>query len=89
MHSIAFNYAPSSFSDIWKKNDARDIEYQLRNQDLFTIPPYRIEFFRKIPIYSLPLAWNELPDSLRYQHNRITFKIALSDHLFANLLTEA
>jgi hypothetical protein len=85
MHSIAFNYAPTSFANIWLKNETRDNEYQLRNNDLFILPPFRIELFKKLPIYSLPLAWNELPDSLRYQHNRTTFKIALSDHLFDSL----
>ena len=85
MHSIANNYAPSSFSDIWHKNDDRDVSYQLRNRDLFVVPPFRIELFRKIPLYSLPSAWNELPDSLRYQHNRTTFKIALTDHFFDQL----
>jgi hypothetical protein len=85
MHAIAFNYAPSSFTNTWIKNNSRELEYQLRNQDLFVIPPFRIELFRKIPLYSLPHSWNELPDSLRYQHNRTTFKIALTDHLFSNL----
>ncbi len=85
MHAIAFNYAPSSFTNTWIKNNSRELEYQLRNQDLFVIPPFRIELFRKIQLYSLPHSWNELPDSLRYQHNRTTFKIALTDHLFSNL----
>jgi hypothetical protein len=86
MHSIAFGYAPVSFNDVWTKNETRQHDYNLRNQDLFVVPPFRIELFRKIPIYSLPQSWNELPDSLRYQHNRTTFKIALTDHLFESLI---
>jgi hypothetical protein len=84
MHSIAFNYAPQSFADIWQKNDTRDTGYNLRNDDFFILPPARIELFRKTPVYALPLAWNTLPDHIRYQHNRCTFKIALIDYLFEN-----
>jgi hypothetical protein len=86
MHSIAYNYAHSSFSDTWSTNNNRDNDYNLRNNDLFTLPPFRIELFKKFPLYSLPSPWNELPDSLRYQHNRTTFKIALVDHLFISLV---
>jgi hypothetical protein len=86
MLSIAFGYAPTSFTDVWTKNETRQLDYNLRNQDLFIVPPFRMEMFRKIPIYALPQSLNELPDSLRYQHNRTTFKIALTDHLFESLL---
>jgi hypothetical protein len=85
MHSIAYNYAPTSFNGTWPTNQNRNNDYNLRNNDLFTLPPFRIELFKKLPLYALPLAWNELPDSLRYQHNRITFKIALTDNLFDSI----
>jgi hypothetical protein len=68
MHSIAFNYALFHLL-ILGKNDSREIEYQLRNQDLCVIPPFRIEQFHKIPLFSLPHSWNKLPNSLKYQHN--------------------
>jgi hypothetical protein len=84
LHSIAFNYAPQSFANIWQKNDARETGYNLRNDDFFILPLARIELFRKTPAYALPLAWNTLPDHIRYQHNRCTFKIALTDFLFEN-----
>ncbi len=85
MHSIAYNYAPTAFNDIWPTNQRRNNDYNPRNNDLFSLPPFRIELFKKFPIYTLPSAWTELPDSLRYQHNRITYKIALTDHLFASI----
>jgi hypothetical protein len=85
MHSIANNYASPSFTGTWHKNDDRVVSNQLRNRDLFIVSPFRIELFRKIRLYSLPSAWNELPDSLRYQHNGTTFKIALTDHFFDQL----
>jgi hypothetical protein len=51
------------------------------------IPFIRIEQFRRNPIISLPTAWNELRDELRFQHNRTTFKIALEDYLFEQMVT--
>jgi hypothetical protein len=84
MHSIALNYAPQSFANIWQKNYARETGYNLRNDDSFILPLARIELFRKTLAYALPLAWNTLPDHIRYQHNRCTFKIALTDFLFEN-----
>ena len=86
MHSIAYNYTPLSFREIWLTNGTRNNEYNLRNNDLFILPNFRVELFKRLPLYSLPALWNEQPDSLRYQQNRITFKIALTDHLF-NLIT--
>jgi hypothetical protein len=84
MHSIAYNYAPPSFDNTWQKNDIRGTGYNLRNDDFFILPLARIELFRKSPLYALPLAWNTLPEHIRYQHNRCTFKIALTDYLFEN-----
>jgi hypothetical protein len=86
MHSIDYNYAPSSFRDIWVKNNTRDMDHDLRNRDEYSIPFIRIEQFRRNPIISLPTAWNELRDELRFQHNRTTFKIALEDYLFEQMV---
>ena len=80
MHSIEYQYCPPSFTNIWQKNHIRNI--QLRNGNDFYIPSPKIEFFKRIPLYSLPLEWNNLPDELKFQFNRHTFKIALKNHLF-------
>ena len=82
MHSIEYHYCPSSFTNTWQKNHTRNI--QLRNGNDFYLPSPKIEFFKKIPLYSLPLEWNNLPDELKFQFNRHTFKIALKNHLFEN-----
>jgi hypothetical protein len=44
------------------------------------LPKPRIEFFKKIPLYSLPSAWNDAGD-IRFLQNRLTFKIALKEKL--------
>ena len=38
MHSIAFNYAPKSFQSTWLKNNDRDRDFNLRNDDDFYVP---------------------------------------------------
>ena len=63
MHSIKFNYAPESFTNVWLLNANREHKYQLRNNKEFVLPAPRIEFFRKQPIYTLPSEWNKLEDS--------------------------
>jgi hypothetical protein len=85
MHSIAYDYAPATFSNTWTKNNTRKIGHDLRNQDFFTMPLVRIESFRKFPLYALANEWNKLGDNIRLQHNRTTFKIALMDEIISSL----
>jgi hypothetical protein len=80
MHSIYYAYAPESFSNIWNTNALINPDLTLRNANDFTLPFPRIELIKKLPLYSLPLAWNSLGD-VRYQHNRYTFKMALLNSL--------
>jgi hypothetical protein len=84
MHSVAFNYAPLSFANMWQKNDARRLVIVFAMMTFYCA--LGIELFRKTPAYALPLAWKTLPDHIRYQQNRCTFKIALTDYLFENNL---
>jgi hypothetical protein len=56
MHSIAYNYAPPSFANVWQKNEAQEIGCNLRNDNFFIMPLAHIELFRKTPSYALPLA---------------------------------
>jgi hypothetical protein len=76
-----------SFSNIWTKNNTRELDYDLRNQDEYSVPFIRIEQFRRNPLVSLPMAWSELCDELRFQRNRTTFKIALNNYLFEQINT--
>ncbi len=81
---MEYNYAPRAFSNNWMKNNERNIGHALRNDNDYMLPNPRIEFFKKIPLYSLPSAWNDAGD-IRFQHNRITFKIALKDKLLEDI----
>jgi hypothetical protein len=84
MHSIEYNYAPKTFINTWTKNNARNIDLTLRNDEDYSLPHPRVEFFKKIPIYSLPAAWNAAGD-LRFYQNKTTFKIALKDKLLSEI----
>jgi hypothetical protein len=80
MHSVEYNYAPSSFVDVWTKNYVIQGDRPLRNADDFTLPNHRTELFKKSPLYTLPLEWNNL-DATKYIRNRVTFKTALKYNL--------
>ncbi len=80
MHSIVYDYAPKAFENVWIKNDARNIDYELRQNNIFELPYPRIELFKKSPVYSLSNLWNNLDDN-KYQMNRYTFKIAIRNNL--------
>jgi hypothetical protein len=62
MHSIFHNYAPPSFNDTWTTYAQRNLIRNPRNDSCFYLPFPRIELFKRLPIYSLPLAWNNLGD---------------------------
>jgi hypothetical protein len=49
MHAYVYDYAPKSFANTWTKNNQRETQHNLRNNDDFTLPMARIEFFKKYP----------------------------------------
>ena len=84
MHSVHYDYAPKSFQNTFTKNESREINYELRNADAYLVKAARIIFFLKFPLFTFPTAWNEA-GILAYYLNRITFSIALKEHLFSQL----
>ena len=84
MHSMEYNYAPKTFRDEWKKNEARNLNYELRNNDHFTIPKINFSTLSNCPYFAYPLEWNNLGD-LRLQNNKITFQINLEFNLLEEL----
>ena len=87
MHSIFYEYAPISFRHIWPKNNMRNNDHNLRNANDFTLPNPRLELFKRFPIYSLPLEWNQAGVLTLYE-NRVTFRHALKEQLFSELINE-
>jgi hypothetical protein len=45
MHSIKYNYAPKTFINTWTTNNARNIDLTLRNDEDYSLPHPRVEFF--------------------------------------------
>jgi hypothetical protein len=54
MHSIEYNYAPKALVSTWQKNSERNVGHDLQNENDYYLPHPRLEFFIKIPLYSLP-----------------------------------
>jgi hypothetical protein len=82
MHSYMYNYSPASFHNIWLSNNERNNDtHELRNANLLAIPNPRIELFKKSPLYSLLLMWNNLDNGIKFQQNKTTFRIALKEKL--------
>ena len=88
MHSVEYNYAPSSFNSIWIKNSERDPALNLRNANDYYLPIPRTETFKKSTFYALAAAWNDLTPFVKLQQNRTTFKWALRAHLLEALLED-
>ena len=85
MHSMEYNYAPKTFRDVWQKNEARNLNYELRNNDHFTIPKNNLTTLSNCFYFSYPLEWNNLGD-LRFQTTKITFQINLKFNLLEELV---
>ena len=75
MHSIHYDYAPSSFRNIFQK---------IRNADAYTVPAAGIELFKKFPLFTFPIAWNSV-GILAYFNNPILFQRALKEEIFSYL----
>jgi hypothetical protein len=87
MHAINFNNSIKSFENIWNKNINRDLNIQLRNDDLFQLPAPNCKLFKKMPIYSLPFEWNN-SEELKYYENYAFFINVLRNKLFEEVLSE-
>ncbi len=87
MHLVYYGYAPKSFAQTWRKNNEREQNLNLRNDNHFTLPIPRTDFFKKMPLYSLALEWNN-SGNLMFYDNNITFKRALREQLFSELFEE-
>ncbi len=61
MHSFHFKKLLLSFSEMWQTNFERNPERPLRNANEYYIPPHRVKIVKRMPIISLPTAWNSAP----------------------------
>ena len=54
MHAVENKYAPKSFLQVWIKNEQRNINYPLRNNDQLFIPTVNFDSLKNIPLFSFP-----------------------------------
>jgi hypothetical protein len=87
MHSVKFEYCPKSYLDVFKKVDVDNLVYDLRYPSEFEVPRVKLELFKRIPLYSLPVEWNNCGD-LRFYSNSTTFNIELYSYLCKKFMTD-
>ena len=87
MHAVRYKYAPDTFHSTWQLNEDRNLDYEMRNATDFNLPVPRTEFFKKQPMYSLPLAWNSFND-MKLQPNKTTFQKYVKEFLLSELASE-
>jgi hypothetical protein len=68
MHTIKYGYCPHSFTDVFTLNNVDDLAYDLRYPNDFIVPRARIDLFKRIPMYTLPVEWNNCHDLRFYQN---------------------
>ena len=80
MHSFKFNLLPLSFENVWKSNTATRVNLQvqnydqreLRDDDVFHIPPARTALTSSFPLSTFPKAWNQFTNQSIKSVNRTT-----------------
>ena len=80
IHSIINKYSPKSLHDTWVTNEQCGIYQELRDAHQLYIPFARTDQVKRLPLFSFPKIWNDLPD-FKLARNAVTFKIALKWYL--------
>ncbi len=91
-----YRFLPSSFNNIWIKNEARraeNVSMVIRNHDEFFVPTSRLKTYGNFPLYSFPKLWLNLQsDSIKIIRNVYEFNLKLKeqfiDALYLNVVCE-
>ena len=79
---------PSSFEGVWSKN-SENKTLNLRNKGDIYIPSARLDFSARLPLHSIPKAFNDFPDNgLQYSESHTKFKDGLNLFFLNNLPSE-
>ena len=87
IHSIYYKTSPSALHGIWLTNEQRGINRDLRDAHQLYLPLARTDHVKRLPYFSYPKTWNDLPD-LKLSSNPTTFKISLKSHLHSLIYVE-
>jgi hypothetical protein len=61
MHSFVHKKLPLSFNNTWQTNEERNPVRVMRNINDLYIPAHRVEFVKRLPLFSFPAKWNSAP----------------------------
>ena len=65
MHGIEYSYCPETFRNTWSKNVNRNVNYELRNSDLFKTPRINFTYLKNSQLFYFPAEWNKLEVEVR------------------------
>ena len=85
MHGIEYQHGPATFRETWTKNVNRNVNYELRNADLFETHRVNYAYLKNSPFFAYPVEWNNLEIEIRLQRNKCTFQKALKFKLLSEL----
>ena len=79
MHRFSQNFLPSSFDQVWIRNDIRNIgenKIQLWNNSRLQLPPSRTALTDRLPTFSFARTWEQFPDEqIKFIRKKIKFEI--------------
>jgi hypothetical protein len=92
MHIFVHKKLPLSFNNTWQTNEDRNPVRVLRNINDLYIPAHRVEFVRRLPLFSFPAKWNKAPGdkfnprtSLYVKEVKKPFAVVVVKSIFVNV----
>ena len=89
MQRFTQNFLPTSFHNVWVRNNIRNIgdnEIQLRNFSQFQAQFSRLSKLDSFPLYKFPKIWENFPDEqLKFTRNKLEFDSKLKRYFLNDL----
>ena len=88
-HNYVINQLPSSFANLWPRNEERRQDQAiLRNHLAYAIPSSRLASTEKFPFFSFPRLWGLFPDeNINIIESKTLFNLKLKEY-FLNTLSD-
>ena len=84
MHKFVHGNLPSTFDNTWDTN-VHVSQRQTRQASDIHLIAFQLEYFRKMPLFSYPNIWNNIPNNLKLIVEEDQFNVEVRKHLFANI----
>ena len=88
-HNYVFNQLPSSFANLWPRNEERRQDQAiLRNHLAYAVPSSRLTSTEKFPFFSFPRLWGLFPEeNIKIIESKTLFNLKLKEY-FLNTLSD-